>query len=398
MAGIPTADTLTSVLKALGRIIIAGLYADKQARNLVTVGQDVTKTFAEQGSRVTFRKTPSYTTQRYAKGDSLRANTYAPTSIPITLDTVLKCALKLDAIDLSKFSESDLASPALQLSVLNRIGIDVQALLSSISKEADLMIIEKLRLSQYYSTLSATPTLSDLTSMLATARIRGMSPTDMNAILDPLTFAEIFNISEMHKANEVGNPLNMATGSLSNALGVNWYNSNNCRIKQTPGDAALAVNNAGEGNAYAAGATTIAFDAGSSSDLAAGDLVKFGTGTTYYTVQSVTWTQAGVSGTMVINALTATDAALAVDNAAITVVKPNDGFLTNKSCLIFGNKPLPPYQNPSVFEVRVDTDYGSGRFVFDNDTTKGEETIIFEMLVGLEVTEEKFIQKILNIS
>ncbi|HPY88910.1 MAG TPA: hypothetical protein PLG34_13115, partial [Spirochaetota bacterium] len=108
MAGIPTADTMTSVLKALGRIIIAGLYADKQARNLVTVGQDVTKTFAEQGSRVTFRKTPSYTTQRYAKGDSLQANTYAPTSIPITLDTVLKCALKLDAIDLSKFSESDL--------------------------------------------------------------------------------------------------------------------------------------------------------------------------------------------------------------------------------------------------------------------------------------------------
>ncbi|HPY88879.1 MAG TPA: hypothetical protein PLG34_12950, partial [Spirochaetota bacterium] len=335
-------------------------------------------------------------TQRYAKGDSLQANTYAPTSIPITLDTVLKCALKLDAIDLSKFSESDLASPALQLSVLNRIGIDVQALLSSISKESDLMIIEKLRLSQYYSTLTATPTLSDLTSMLATARVRGMSPTDMNAILDPLTFAEIFNISEMHKANEVGNPLNMATGSLSNALGVNWYSSNNCRIKQTPGDAALVVNN--KSTAYAAGATTIAFDNGSGSDLAAGDLVKFGAGTTYYTVQSVTWTSTGVSGTMVINALTATDAALAVDDAAIAVVKPNDGFLTNKSCLIFGNKPLPPYQNPSVFEVRVDTDYGSGRFVFDNDTTKGEETIIFEMLVGLEVTEEKFIQKILNIS
>jgi hypothetical protein len=395
MAGIPASDTLISVLKALGRIIIAGLYTDREAKNLVTIGQDVTKTFAEQGSRVTFRKTPSYTTQRYSKGDVLSTNTYAPSSVPITLDTVLKCALKLNAIDLSKFSESDLASPALQLSVLNRIGIDVQALLTSIAKESDLMIIEKLRLSQYYTTLTSTPTLSDLTGMLANCRIRGMSP-DMNAILDPLTFAEIFNISEMHKANEIGNAFNMINGGIPRALGVNWYNSNNCRIKQTPGDAALAVNN--KGDAYAAGATTIAFDTGSGSDLAAGDLVKFGVGTTYYTVQTVTFGVAGVSGSFTCNALTATDAALAVDDAAITVVKPNDGFVTNKSCLVFGNKPLPPYQNPGVFEVRIDTEYGSGRFVFSNDTTTGDETIIFEMLVGLEVTEEKFIQKILNIS
>lgn len=395
MAGIPANDTLISVLKALGRIIIAGLYTDREAKNLVTIGKDVTKTFAEQGSRVTFRKTPSYTTQRYSKGDVLSTNTYAPSSVPITLDTVLKCALKLNAIDLSKFSESDLASPALQLSVLNRIGIDVQALLTSIAKESDLMIIEKLRLSQYYTTLTSTPTLSDLTGMLANCRIRGMSP-DMNAIIDPLTFAEIFNISEMHKANEIGNAFNMINGGIPRALGVNWYNSNNCRINQTPGDAALAVNN--KGDAYAAGATTIAFDTGSGSDLAAGDLVKFGAGTTYYTVQTVTFGVAGVSGSFTCNALTATDAAFAVDDAAITVVKPNDGFVTNKSCLVFGNKPLPPYQNPGVFEVRVDTDYGSGRFVFNNDTTTGDETIIFEMLVGLEVTEEKFIQKILNIS
>jgi hypothetical protein len=395
MAGIPASDTLISVLKALGRIIIAGLYTDREAKNLVTIGQDVTKTFAEQGSRVTFRKTPSYTTQRYSKGDVLSTNTYAPSSVPITLDTVLKCALKLNAIDLSKFSESDLASPALQLSVLNRIGIDVQALLTSIAKESDLMIIEKLRLSQYYTTLTSTPTLSDLTGMLANCRIRGMSP-DMNAILDPLTFAEIFNISEMHKANEIGNAFNMINGGIPRALGVNWYNSNNCRINQTPGDAALAVNN--KGDAYAAGATTIAFDTGSGSDLAAGDLVKFGAGTTYYTVQTVKFGVAGVSGSFTCNALTATDAALAVDDAAITVVKPNDGFVTNKSCLVFGNKPLPPYQNPGVFEVRIDTEYGSGRFVFSNDTTTGDETIIFEMLVGLEVTEEKFIQKILNIS
>lgn len=395
MAGIPASDTLISVLKALGRIIIAGLYTDREAKNLVTIGQDVTKTFAEQGSRVTFRKTPSYITQRYSKGDVLSTNTYAPSSVPITLDTVLKCALKLNAIDLSKFSESDLASPALQLSVLNRIGIDVQALLTSIAKESDLMIIEKLRLSQYYTTLTSTPTLSDLTGMLANCRIRGMSP-DMNAIIDPLTFAEIFNISEMHKANEIGNAFNMINGGIPRALGVNWYNSNNCRIKQTPGDAALAVNN--KGDAYAEGATTIAFDTGSGSDLAAGDLVKFGVGTTYYTVQTVTFGVAGVSGSFTCNALTATDAALAVDDAAITVVKPNDGFVTNKSCLVFGNKPLPPYQNPGVFEVRIDTEYGSGRFVFSNDTTTGDETIIFEMLVGLEVTEEKFIQKILNIS
>jgi hypothetical protein len=127
-------------------------------------------------------------------------------------------------------------------------------------------------------------------------------------------------------------------------------------------------------------------------------LVKFGAGTTYYTVQTVTFGVAGVSGSFTCNALTAADAALAVDDAAITVVKPNDGFVTNKSCLVFGNKPLPPYQNPGVFEVRIDTEYGSGRFVFSNDTTTGDETIIFEMLVGLEVTEEKFIQKILNIS
>lgn len=393
---IATSETMSSALKALGRILIAGLHSDMVSKNLITVGQSVTNEFAELGSTVTFRKSPTYTTQRFTSGDSINKNTYAPSSVPITLNTILKCPIEISAFTSSAWGNRDLNNPVVVIDALRQSGIDVQQMVKSLVKEADEMTIENLRLSQYYSTLTATPVLSDLTGMKAVCRRRGMSPNDINAMLDCETAAEIFNISEMHKANELGNTQVMADGIITRALGINWYESNNCRANTTPGDAALAVNN--KGTPYAAGDTSIAFDTGSGSDLAAGDMVKFGNGTTYYTVQSVTFGVAGVSGTMVINALDATNAALAADDAAITVIKPNDAFVTNKSSIVFGNRPLPKYLNPNEFELRIDSDFGSGRFVFSTDTETNKETLIYEMLVGVAVTEEKFIQKMLNIS
>lgn len=373
---------MTDVLKDIGRRVIAGFYTDFVARNVATVGQPIDENFAEINKEVGFRVTPTYATQRWAKGDSLTLNEISPTVVKMKLDTVLRTGLKINNIDRKNLT------PNVQQE-------DIQAAVDSIVKEADLMLIEKMRLAYNYSTLSSTPVISDVMKVIKSLNGRGV-PKDRGALLDPSMKVDIFSISEMHKANESGMNDKMATGMIGRILGMDWFESNNCRMKEAPADAALAVNN--KGTAYAAGATTIAFDSGSSSDLKAGDMVKFGAGTVYYTVQSVTFTTAGEAGTFVINPLTATDAALAVDDAVIGVKRPNDAFIGSKQGVVFGNSPLSPYYDQNIAQANVITPYGSCRVVYGGNIATMEENIIIEMLCGAEVMNSNFIQKIVDLS
>ncbi len=373
---------MKDVLKDVGRRVISGFYTDFIAKNVATVGQPIDTEFSEINKEVGFRVTPTYNTQRWKKGDTLDLNEISPQVVKMKLDTVLRTGLKINNLDKKSL-------------IPNVEQADIDAAVRSIIKEADLMLIEKMRLAYNYSTLSSTPVIKDVMNTIKALNGRGV-PTDRGVLLDPATKVDIFSISEIHKANEAGANDKMSTGQIGRILGMDWYESNNCRMKGTPADSALAVNN--KGTAYAAGATTIAFDAGSSSDLKAGDMVKFGEGTVYYTIQSVTWGVAGTSGSFVINPLTTADAALAVDDAVIGVKRPNDAFMASKQGIVFGNTALAPYYDDKITQAVVSTPYGACRIVYGGNISTMEENIIIEMLCGAEVMNSNFIQKIVDLS
>lgn len=376
------ADYLQDFLRKVGQKIVAGLYTDLIAKNLVTSGQPTDSDWADVNQEVGFKVKPTYTATLWAKGESApSATAILPEVAKLKLDKVIRCPLSINNLDLKNLPSS-------------LPDEEIQAAVDAIALAADRYVIDNLKLSKNYSALASTPATADVIAWRKALNTRKAPKSNRKALLDPETAARVMNIANLLQASQRGNGNTILTGEIGTALGCQFFESNNANEKITPGDASLVVNN--KGTAYAVGATTIAFDGGSSSDLQAGDMVKFGAGTVYYTVQTVTFTTPATAGSFTCNPLTAADAALAVDDAAIAVVRPSESFMVSPECGILGVAPLRPYL--SAPSVTIQSEFGSVRVSFSDDTGTMVETIQVDMLVGFKMFNYDYVQKIVDLT
>lgn len=370
---------LYTVLNTLGTMIIGALYPNRVMRNAILNGRAVDNEFAVLGNTTSFMIEPELTAQRFKKGDTVNYQDMNPSFVDVTLDTILKVPLKIDQVDLTNVGDSFFEKYS-------------KAGAKAIENEADRLIIEKAITSQYLTAQSSPVTLDDLLTVNQAMDDRNVPLDERYFVIDSALKKSVLKIDQFLAADKRGDNTAFKKAMVGDALGQMYLQSLNMYGKRTPADVTLAVNN---GAGYPIGATSIAFDGGSGSDLSAGDVITFAgeAGTPNHVVKSVIFSTAGQAGTVVLsNALTGAIA----DDDVITVKKPNEAISLNPRAMVFGNKPLRAY--PDKVSTSIVTEYGSILLTLGSDPETMDTMLYIDMLCGVEVMNEKLIQRFVDLS
>lgn len=364
-------------VKQLAASVVGALKANHVFGQVVTKGRDIDPTFtsgdrfAKKGDTMVVEIEPTLVaTVHDPSGNS--AQDVVSTAADIVLNTILTVDLDISSLDLSTMREESIL----------RLG---KSAATALDKKLDQLIKDEAMKTQYYHSQIASATKKDLLALIQIANSNLVPTSERTVVMDVATFTNVLGIDAFLDADKRGDGgLAFREALAGRALGCDFLLDQNCLTEQTPTDTALAVNN---GAGYSAGDTSIVFDGGSSSNLAAGDMVKFAgeTGTPYHTVSSVTFGVAGVSGTLVI-----ADGLVSsiVDDAVITVKSPSQSVLVQKEGLAFGIRPLRPFSD-GTSTTMVTPDGYSVRAYFSKDGSKKTEQMTFDMLVGIVTVDEK---------
>lgn len=278
-------------VKQLAASAVGALRANHVMAGIVTRGRDIDPLFtsgrgyANIGNTMVIEIEPTLVaTVHNPAGNS--AQSVAPTSAELTLDTILTVDTEISSQDLSTMRESSIAN----------IGV---AAARALDKKLDQVIKDKAILTPYYYKQDDTATKKNLLQLFGVLN-SNLCPTEQRSIaMDVNTNINVLGIDNFLDADKRGDGGRAFKEAIAGyAMGAQFLLDQNVLVEQTPADEALAINNTG---GYSAGSqVAMAFDGGSSSDLEAGDMVKIaGTvGTHYYVVAAVTFGVAGTSDTL----------------------------------------------------------------------------------------------------